>query len=104
MRLRRNSVGSMDARACPDSCERCAGTTRLNRRRMSARKQGMAMLRWLSVLASAASLVGVIVVNVRAGRVGDATVLRRSARRLGWGLAGVLVFTIIVYSIATVAN
>src|SRR4051812_6331226 len=64
----------------------------------------MTYLGWLSVLASVASLVGVLVVNVRGIRIGDPNVLRRSARRLGWGVAGAFVIAIGVYAIAVVAS
>jgi hypothetical protein len=63
----------------------------------------MMILRWLSVLVAVAALVRVIVGDVRGFRIRDPDVLRRSARRLGWGVAGAFVFATVLYSIAAVA-
>jgi len=71
---------------------------------MSARKRDMMFLRWLSMLAAAVALVGVIVGNVRGFRISDPTILRRQARRLGWGVLGAFVYAVVVYSISMVAS
>src|SRR5262245_23183872 len=64
----------------------------------------MIFLRWLSLLATVSALVSVVAGNVRGFRSGDPAVLRRSARRLGWGVAGAFVLAAVVYSIAAVAS
>ncbi len=64
----------------------------------------MAILRWLSLLASAALLLAVIVANLRNGRIVDPVVLRRSARRLGWAIAGSFVFAFAIFAISMIGS
>src|SRR4051794_1539886 len=64
----------------------------------------MLFLRWIGLLGAVASLVAVVAGNVRAGRSGDTGVLRRSARRLGWGVAAAFAGAGVVYAIAVVGS
>jgi hypothetical protein len=60
----------------------------------------MVWLRWLSVLLSLATLVLVIVGNVRSRRLRDSRQIRQVAARLGRGIAGAFVFTVVAFVIA----
>ena len=56
------------------------------------------------MLASAALLLAVIVANVRSVQIVDPIVLRRSARRLGWSIAGSFVFAIAIFATSMVSS
>lgn len=62
----------------------------------------MTILRWLSVIVSAALLVAVIVANIRNAKTIDPMVLRRSSRRIGWSVAASFVFSFALYAVAVV--
>ncbi|HWE28145.1 MAG TPA: hypothetical protein VHB97_09095 [Polyangia bacterium] len=64
----------------------------------------MVILRWLSVVASAALLLGVIITIIRSARTVDPIVLRRASRRLGWFVVASFAFSFAIFAASVVRS
>jgi hypothetical protein len=64
----------------------------------------MVILGWLSVVASASLLLGVIITVIGSARTVDPNLLRRWSRRFGWLVVASLVFSIAIFAASVVRS